>query len=55
MLRTTIEADALDAPGVVDAYKALAHVERDFRHLKVDVYAEVAAQIRQPIRVTARP
>ena len=36
VLRTTIEADALDAPGVVDAYKALAHVERDFRHLKVD-------------------
>ncbi len=26
----------LDAPGVVDAYKALSHVERDFRHLKVD-------------------
>jgi hypothetical protein len=36
VLRTTIEAGALDAPGVVDAYKALSHVERDFRHLKVD-------------------
>jgi hypothetical protein len=36
VLRTTIKTDALDAPGVVDAYKALAHVERDFRHLKVD-------------------
>ena len=36
MLRTTIKADDLDAPGVVDAYKALSHVERDFRHLKID-------------------
>jgi hypothetical protein len=36
VLRTTIKADALDAPGVVDAYKALSHVERDFRHLKID-------------------
>jgi hypothetical protein len=36
VLRTTIKAGALDAPGVVDAYKALSHVERDFRHLKVD-------------------
>jgi hypothetical protein len=25
-----------DAAGVVGAYKQLAHVERDFRHLKVD-------------------
>jgi hypothetical protein len=36
VLRTTIKAEALDAPGVVDAYKALSHVERDFRHLKID-------------------
>jgi hypothetical protein len=36
VLRTTIKADDLDAPGVVDAYKALSHVERDFRHLKID-------------------
>jgi hypothetical protein len=36
VLRTTIEESDLDAPGVVDAYKALSHVERDFRHLKVD-------------------
>ncbi len=36
VLRTTIKSDALDAPGVVDAYKALSHVERDFRHLKID-------------------
>jgi hypothetical protein len=36
VLRTTIKTDDLDAPGVVDAYKALSHVERDFRHLKID-------------------
>ena len=36
VLRTTIRSDALDAVGVLDAYKALSHVERDFRHLKVD-------------------
>ena len=36
VLRTTVTADDLDAPGVVNAYKALAHVERDFRHLKID-------------------
>jgi hypothetical protein len=31
VLRTTIKKTDLDAPGVVDAYKALSHVERDFR------------------------
>ena len=36
VLRTTIGADDLDASGVVNAYKDLANVERDFRHIKVD-------------------
>jgi hypothetical protein len=36
VLRTTIPDGNLDDPGVVSAYKALANVERDFRHLKVD-------------------
>jgi hypothetical protein len=36
VLRTTITAGQLDACGVVDAYKNLANVERDFRHIKVD-------------------
>jgi hypothetical protein len=36
VLRTTIKKADLDAPRVVEAYKALAHVERDFRHLKID-------------------
>jgi hypothetical protein len=36
VLRTTIKGVDLEAVGVVDAYKALSHVERDFRHLKID-------------------
>jgi hypothetical protein len=36
VLRTSVPADHLDAPAVVSAYKNLAHVERDFRSIKVD-------------------
>jgi hypothetical protein len=36
VLRTPVPASHLDAPGVVTAYKNLAHVERDFRHIKSD-------------------
>jgi len=36
VLRTTLSDDELDAPGVVNAYKDLSHVERDFRHIKID-------------------
>ena len=36
VIRTTVPADTLDAPGVVTAYKNLARVERDFRTIKVD-------------------
>ena len=36
VLRTTVPATELDAAGVVVAYKNLAHVERDFRSIKVD-------------------
>ncbi len=39
MLRTSVTADHLDAPSVVTAYKQLAHVERDFRHIKADELA----------------
>jgi hypothetical protein len=35
VLRTTLRRD-VDATGVVTAYKNLANVERDFRHLKAD-------------------
>jgi len=36
VLRTSVDADHLDAAGVVFGYKNLAHVERDFRSLKAD-------------------
>jgi hypothetical protein len=35
VLRTSIPADQLNAPGLVTAYKNLAHVERDFRSIKI--------------------
>ena len=36
VLRTNVSAETLPAPAVVTAYKNLAHVERDFRSIKVD-------------------
>ena len=36
VLRTPVPASDLDAPAVVSAYKNLARVERDFRHIKSD-------------------
>jgi len=36
IIRTSVPAASLDAPGTVTAYKNLAFVERDFRHLKAD-------------------
>src|SRR5437016_957501 len=36
VLRTSVPASDLDAPGVITAYKNLARVERDFRHIKSD-------------------
>jgi Transposase DDE domain len=36
VLRTTVPADQLDSAGVVIGYKNLAHIERDFRIIKVD-------------------
>jgi hypothetical protein len=36
VLRTTVPAADLDAAGVVTGYKNLAHIERDFRIIKVD-------------------
>jgi Transposase DDE domain len=36
VLRTNVPADQLDAAGVVIGYKNLAHIERDFRIIKVD-------------------
>ena len=36
MLRTSVDADTLDPAAVVDSYKNLANVERDFRIIKTD-------------------
>jgi hypothetical protein len=36
VIRTSMPTETLDAPGVVTAYKNLAHVERDFRSIKAD-------------------
>jgi hypothetical protein len=36
VLRTSVPAGELDAPGVVTAYKNLAYLERDFRIIKAD-------------------
>jgi transposase len=36
VIRTSVPADQLDPAAAVTAYKALAHVERDFRSLKTD-------------------
>jgi len=36
VLRTPVPANRLDTPGVVTAYKNLAHLERDLRSIKVD-------------------
>ena len=36
VIRTPVPAETLDAPAAVAAYKDLARLERDFRHLKAD-------------------
>jgi Transposase DDE domain len=36
VIRTPVPAATLDAPGAVAAYKDLASLERDFRHIKAD-------------------
>jgi hypothetical protein len=36
VIRTSVPAQTLDAPATVAAYKNLAFVERDFRHIKAD-------------------
>ena len=36
MLRTSVDADTLDPAGIIESYKNLANVERDFRIIKTD-------------------
>jgi hypothetical protein len=38
VLRTSVPAAQLDAPGVVFAYKNLAHIERDFRIVRSTIW-----------------
>ena len=57
VLRTTVRSGELDAAGVVVAYKNLAHVERDFRTIKVDdldlrpVYHRLADRVRAHVLI----
>jgi Transposase DDE domain len=53
VLRTSVPSDQLDPPGVVIAYKNLAHLERDFRTLKVDDLDLRPIHHRLPQRVRA--
>jgi transposase len=53
VLRTSVSADRLDAPGVVAAYKNLSYMERDFRHIKTDDLALRPTHHRQEDRVKA--
>jgi hypothetical protein len=52
VIRTTVGTEALDAAGVVEAYKSLAGVERDFRSLKAidldlrPIYHHTAERVR---------
>ena len=52
VIRTTVPDHTLDPAGVVGAYKNLAHVERDFRTIKVDdldlrpIYHRLADRVR---------
>lgn len=36
VIRTSLTPEKLNTPGVVEAYKNLAHLERDFRSIKID-------------------
>jgi hypothetical protein len=57
VLRTTVPAETLDAAGVVGAYKNLAHLERDFRSIKVDdldlrpIYHRLADRVRAHVLI----
>lgn len=53
VLRTSVDAQALDAAGVVQSYKNLANVERDFRIIKSDDLALRPIHHRRTGRVKA--
>jgi hypothetical protein len=57
VLRTSVPADTLDTAGVVVAYKNLAHIERDFRSIKVEdldlrpIYHRLADRVRAHVLI----
>ena len=57
VIRTTVAAEALDAAGVVEVYKSLAGVERDFRSLKAidldlrPIYHRTAERVRAHVLI----
>jgi len=57
VIRTSVPAADLDPAGVVTAYKNLAHVERDFRTIKVDdldlrpIYHRLADRVRAHVLI----
>jgi hypothetical protein len=57
VIRTSLPDHTLDAAGVVGAYKNLAHVERDFRTIKVDdldlrpVYHRLTDRVRSHVLI----
>jgi hypothetical protein len=53
VIRTSVPATRLDAPATVEAYKALAHLERDFRNIKTDDLDLRPIHHRLPDRVRA--
>jgi hypothetical protein len=57
VLRTSVNAETLDAAGVVTGYKNLANVERDFRILKTDdldlrpIYHRLDQRVRAHVQI----
>ncbi len=60
MLRTTLKDGEADSAGIVNAYKQLSNVERDFRHIKVDdidlrpIHHRLEARVRSHVFGTIR-
>ena len=57
VLRTSVNADTLDAAGIVESYKKLANVERDFRIIKTDdldlrpIYHRLDQRVRAHVQI----
>ena len=57
VLRTSVNADTLDAAGIVESYKKLANIERDFRIIKTDdldlrpIYHRLDQRVRAHVQI----